>query len=197
MLLLVGLGNPGKEYAGNRHNIGSMAINEIVRHHGFSSSRTRSRPNGVFSEGMIEEIKVVTLKPLTYMNESGQAVGEALRYWNLESDQIFVIHDELDLAPGKVKAKLGGGDAGHNGLRSITSHIGADYWRIRLGVGHPGEKARVTGHVLHDFTKTDKVWVARTVEAVAEAISLLLTGNAAAFSTQVTLLTQSHTPNRL
>ena len=195
MLLLVGLGNPGKEYAENRHNIGAMAINEIIRHHSFSSSRTRSRPKGVFSEGMIEEIKAITLKPLTYMNESGQAVGAALRYWNLETDQIFVIHDELDLAPGKVRAKLGGGDAGHNGLRSITSHIGANYWRIRLGIGHPGEKTRVTGHVLHDFTKADKVWVARTVEAVAKTIPLLLSGDAAAFSTQITLLTQPHTTN--
>ncbi|MEE2654586.1 MAG: aminoacyl-tRNA hydrolase [Pseudomonadota bacterium] len=195
MLLLVGLGNPGKEYAENRHNIGAMAINEIIRHHSFSSSRTRSRPKGVFSEGMIEEIKAVTLKPLTYMNESGQAVGAALRYWNLETDQIFVIHDELDLAPGTVRAKLGGGDAGHNGLRSITSHIGANYWRIRLGIGHPGEKTRVTGHVLHDFTKADKVWVARTVEAVAKTIPLLLSGDATAFSTQITLLTQPHTTN--
>ena len=195
MLLLVGLGNPGKEYAENRHNIGAMAINEIIRHHSFSSSRTRSRPKGVFSEGMIEEIKAITLKPLTYMNESGQAVGAALRYWNLETDQIFVIHDELDLAPGTVRAKLGGGDAGHNGLRSITSHIGANYWRIRLGIGHPGEKTRVTGHVLHDFTKADKVWVARTVEAVAKTIPLLLSGDATAFSTQITLLTQPHTTN--
>ena len=195
MLLLVGLGNPGKEYAENRHNIGAMAINEVIRHHSFSSSRTRSRPKGVFSEGMIEEIKAVTLKPLTYMNESGQAVGAALRYWNLETDQIFVIHDELDLAPGTVRAKLGGGDAGHNGLRSITSHIGANYWRIRLGIGHPGEKTRVTGHVLHDFTKADKVWVARTVEAVAKTIPLLLSGDTTAFSTQITLLTQPHTTN--
>ena len=114
---------------------------------------------------------------------------------NLETDQIFVIHDELDLAPGTVRAKLGGGDAGHNGLRSITSHIGANYWRIRLGIGHPGEKTRVTGHVLHDFTKADKVWVARTVEAVAKTIPLLLSGDATAFSTQITLLTQPHTTN--
>ncbi|MBK19522.1 MAG: aminoacyl-tRNA hydrolase [Rhodospirillaceae bacterium] len=190
MLLLVGLGNPGQEYAGNRHNIGAMVVDEIVRRHGFSSPRTRSRPQGIFSEGLVEATKIVTLKPLTYMNDSGQAVGDAMRYWRLEPNEIFVLHDELDLAPGKVRAKRGGGHAGHNGLRSIDSHIGQDYWRVRIGVGHPGDKDRVTGHVLRDFSKADKDWVTNTLDAIADAIPLLFDGDAAAFTTRVALLTQ-------
>jgi len=196
MLLLVGLGNPGQEYAGNRHNIGAMAVDEIVRRHGFSTPRTRSRPQGVFSEGIIDGVKVTTLKPLTYMNDSGKAVGDAMRYWRLETQEIFVLHDELDLAPAKVRAKLGGGHAGHNGLRSIDSHIGKDYWRVRLGVGHPGDKERVTGHVLRDFSKADKQWLDKTLDAVADAIPLLLTGDGAGFTSRVALLTQPPKPKK-
>ena len=190
MLLLVGLGNPGQEYAGNRHNIGAMAVDEIVRRYGFSAPNTRSRPQGVFSEGIIDGVKVTTLKPLTYMNDSGKAVGDAMRYWRLEPQDIFVLHDELDLPPAKVRAKLGGGHAGHNGLRSIDSHIGKDYWRVRLGVGHPGDKGRVTGHVLRDFSKADKQWVDKTLDAVADAIPHLLNSDSSAFTSRVALLTQ-------
>ena len=190
MLLLVGLGNPGQEYAKNRHNIGAMAVDEIIRQHGFSAPRARSRPQGIFSEGLIDGVKITTLLPLTFMNDSGKAVGDAMRYWRLEPKDIFVLHDELDLAPAKVKAKLGGGHAGHNGLRSIDSHIGKNYWRVRLGVGHPGEKARVTGYVLRDFSKAEKHWVSQTIEAVAKAIPLLLKGDGPAFANQIGLLTQ-------
>ena len=197
MLLLVGIGNPGQEYAKNRHNIGAMAVDEIVRCHGFSAPRARSRPQGIFSEGSIDGVKITTLLPLTFMNDSGKAVGDAMRYWRLEPKDIFVLHDELDLAPAKVKAKLGGGHAGHNGLRSIDSHIGKNYWRVRLGVGHPGEKARVTGYVLRDFSKAEKQWVSQTIEAVAKAIPLLLKGDGPAFANQVGLLTQQNKPKNL
>ena len=194
MLLLVGIGNPGQEYARNRHNIGAMAVDEIVRHHGFSAPKAKSRPQGIFSEGVIDGVKITTLLPLTFMNDSGKAVGDAMRYWRLEPKDIFVLHDELDLAPAKVRAKLGGGHAGHNGLRSIDSHIGKNYWRVRLGVGHPGEKARVTGYVLRDFSKAEKQWVSQTIEAVAKAIPLLLKGDGPAFANQVGLLTQPNKP---
>ena len=194
MLLLVGLGNPGQEYAGNRHNIGGMAVDEIVRRHGFSAPKTQSRPQGVFSEGIIDGVKVITIKPLIYMNLSGKAIGDAMRYWSLEPQDIFVLHDELDLPTAKVRAKLGGGHAGHNGLRSIDSHIGKDYWRVRLGIGHPGDKGQVTGHVLRDFSKSDKQWLAKTLDAVADAIPLLLNGDGAAFTSRVALLTQPPKP---
>ena len=198
MLLLVGLGNPGQEYARNRHNIGAMAVDEIIRQHSFSAPKARSRPQGVFSEGLIDGVKITTLLPLTFMNDSGKAVGDAMRYWRLQPKDIFVLHDELELAPAKVRAKLGGGHAGHNGLRSIDSHIGKNYWRVRLGVGHPGEKGRVTGYVLRNFSKADRQWLAKTMEAVANAIPLLLKGDSPAFTNQVGLLTQPNKPkNRL
>ena len=190
MLLLVGLGNPGQDYAGNRHNIGYMAVDAIARRYGFSAPRSRSRPHGQFCEGSIDGSKTIILKPLTFMNNSGQAVGEALRWYRLAPQSVFVFHDELDLAAGKVRAKRGGGNAGHNGLRSIDAHIGPDYWRVRLGIGHPGERGRVTGHVLRDFAKADRAWLDRTLDAVADAVPLLLAGNAADFMSRVALLTQ-------
>jgi PTH1 family peptidyl-tRNA hydrolase len=196
MLLLVGLGNPGQQYAGNRHNIGAMALNVIVQRYGFSVPKTRSRPQGIFSEGIIDAAKVMTLKPLTFMNDSGKAVGDAMRYWRLEPRDIIVLHDELDLEPAKVKAKLGGGHAGHNGLRSIDSHIGKDYWRVRLGVGHPGDKQRVTNHVLRNFSETDKRWLKKTLNAVADAIPLLLNNDGAAFTNHVALLSQPPKPRK-
>ena len=194
MLLLVGLGNPGQDYAGNRHNIGFMVADEIVRCYGFPAPRSKSRPQGMFSEGRIGSDKVIVLKPLTYMNESGQAVGAAMRYYKLEPADVFVFHDELDLTAGKVRAKRGGGNAGHNGLRSLDSHIGRDYWRIRLGIGHPGDRNRVTGHVLKDFSKADRPWVEKMVQAVADATPLLLAGKEADFMTRVALLTQPPKP---
>jgi PTH1 family peptidyl-tRNA hydrolase len=196
MRLLVGLGNPGQDYAGNRHNIGYMVADEIVRLYGLPAMRSKSRPHGMFSEGRIGNEKVIILKPLTYMNESGQEVGAAVRYYKLPPEDVFVFHDELDLAAGKVRAKCGGGHAGHNGLRSIDSHIGRDYWRIRLGIGHPGDRKQVKKHVLKDFSKADRQWVEKMVEAVADAVPLLLGGKEADFMTRVALLTQPPKPKR-
>jgi PTH1 family peptidyl-tRNA hydrolase len=196
MQLLVGLGNPGQDYAGNRHNIGFMAVDEIVRRHGLAAPRGKSRPHGMVSEGRIDGARVIVLKPLTFMNNSGQAVGEAVRYYKLEPADVFVFHDELDLAAGKVRAKLGGGNAGHNGLRSIDAHIGREYWRVRLGIGHPGDRDRVHGHVLKDFAKSDRPWVEKMLEAVSDAIPLLLAGRDADFMSRVALLTQPPKPKR-
>jgi peptidyl-tRNA hydrolase, PTH1 family len=185
MFLLVGLGNPGTKYAGNRHNIGFMAVDEIVRRHGFSSWRKRFK--GEVSEGTLGGEKVLVLKPLTFMNESGQSVGEALRFLDLEPDKVIVIYDELDLQPGKVRVKLGGGAAGHNGIRSISSHISPHYVRVRLGIGHPGDKNLVYPHVLSDFAKSDKMWVAPLLEAVAEEAGFLVDGDYAKFQSRVHL----------
>jgi len=196
MQLLVGLGNPGPDHAGNRHNIGFMAVDEIVRRHGLAVPRAKSRPNGLLSEGAVDGARVIVLKPLTFMNNSGQAVGEAVRYYRIPPSDVFVFHDEIDLAAGKVRAKLGGGNAGHNGLRSIDAHIGRDYWRVRLGIGHPGDRDRVHGHVLRDFAKADRPWVEKVLEAVSDAIPLLLAGREADFMSRVALLTQPPKPKR-
>ena len=185
MFLLVGLGNPGTKYAGNRHNIGFMAVDEIVRRHGFSSWRKRF--HGEVSEGALGAEKCVVLKPLTFMNESGQAVGEAMRFLNLESDKVIVIYDEIDLLAGKVRVKLGGGAAGHNGIRSISAHISPHYTRVRLGVGHPGDKNLVHPHVLSDFAKADKVWLMPLLDAVADYAPLLVEGGEATFQNKVHL----------
>ena len=173
-----------------------MAVDEIVRQHSLGAPRARAQPKGVFSEGLIDGIKITTLLPLTFMNDSGKAIGDAMRYWRLEPKDVFVLHDELDLAPAIVKAKIGGGHAGHNGLRSIESHIGKNYWRVRLGVGHPGEKEKVASYVLRDFPKADKKWVSKTIEAVAKAIPLLLQGDSPAFTNQVGLLTKPNKPKK-
>ncbi len=196
MLLLAGLGNPGAKYAGNRHNVGFMAADEIIRRHGLAAPKTRSRPHGMFSEGMIGDEKAVVLKPLSYMNESGRPVAEAMHYWRIEPQDVFVFYHELDLAPGKVRVKRGGGAAGHNGIRSIDKHIGNDFWRIRLGIGHPGHKGRVTGHVLRDFTKADRAWLNPMLEAVADAAPVLLSGDAPGFMTKVALAMQPAKPAR-
>ena len=185
MFLLVGLGNPGTKYAGNRHNIGFMAVDEIVRRHGFSSWRKRF--HGEVSEGTLGGEKCVVLKPSTFMNESGQAVGEAMRFLNLESDKVIVIYDEIDLLAGKVRVKLGGGAAGHNGIRSISAHISPHYTRVRLGVGHPGDKNLVHPHVLSDFAKADKVWLTPLLDAVADYAPLLVEGGEATFQNKVHL----------
>ena len=185
MFLIVGLGNPGTKYAGNRHNIGFMAVDEIVRRHNFSSWRKKFK--GEISEGILGSEKLVVLKPLTFMNESGQSVGEAMRFLNLEPDRVMVIYDELDLQPGKVRVKLGGGAAGHNGIRSISSHISPYFTRVRLGIGHPGDKNLVHPHVLSDFAKSDKLWVSELVDAVAEYLPLLVDGQEANFQSKVHL----------
>lgn len=185
MFLLVGLGNPGTKYAGNRHNIGFMAVDEIVRRHGFSPWRKRF--HGEISEGNLGTEKVLILKPLTFMNESGQAVGDAIRYLDIEPERVIVIYDEIDLMAGKVRVKLGGGAAGHNGIRSITAHIGPYYTRVRLGVGHPGDKTLVHPHVLSDFAKAEKAWLSPLLDAVAEYAALLVEGDTATFQNKVHL----------
>ena len=174
MLLIVGLGNPGSRYAANRHNIGFMAVDEIVRRHCFSPWRQRFQ--GDVAEGRLDGEKTMALKPRTYMNESGRAVAEAMRFFKLRPEDVVVFHDELDLAPGKLRVKRGGGHAGHNGLRSIIAHIGPDFRRVRIGIGHPGDPARVTGYVLGDFAKSDREWSEPLLEAIGEAAPLLATG---------------------
>ncbi|WP_413992609.1 aminoacyl-tRNA hydrolase [Labrys okinawensis] len=185
MRLFVGLGNPGAKYAGNRHNIGFLAIDEIARRHRFAP--WRSRFQGQVSEGTIGNERVMLLKPQTYMNESGQSVGEAMRFYKIGLPDISVFHDELDLAPAKMRVKVGGGNAGHNGLRSITAHCGNDYRRIRLGIGHPGDKALVLHFVLADFAKAEWPWVEDLCASCADAAQLLADGEDASFQNKVHL----------
>ena len=186
MLLFVGLGNPDPEYRDNRHNVGFMAVDEIVRRHGFSPERRRFQ--GLVSEGTLAGQKVLALKPQTFMNESGRSVGEAARFFKLPPEQIIVLHDELDLEPGKLRVKKGGGLAGHNGLKSMAAHIGKDFRRVRLGIGHPGDKNKVMGYVLRDFPKADDKWLDPLLDAMAEAAPLLCGKDDAAFASKVALI---------
>ena len=174
MILIAGLGNPGAKYARNRHNIGFLAIERIAQVHRIGPFRARFQ--GEIADGAIDGERVALLMPTTYMNDSGRSVGEAMRFFKLGLDAVIVIHDELDLAPGKMRVKVGGGNAGHNGLRSITAHIGNDYKRVRLGIGHPGAKELVYPFVLGDFSKAETVWVDTLCDAVAGAASLLAKG---------------------
>jgi PTH1 family peptidyl-tRNA hydrolase len=174
MLLIVGLGNPGAEYASNRHNVGFMAVDAIQRRHGFQPWRRRFQ--GETAEGTLSGRRVLLLKPTTYMNNSGRAVQEAARFFKIPPDDIVVIHDEVDLPAGKTRVKTGGGAAGHNGLRSIDAAIGADYRRLRIGVGHPGVKDAVPHYVLHDFSKEDATWLVPLIDAVAENARLFADG---------------------
>lgn len=192
MRLLVGLGNPGAEYAFNRHNIGFLAVDAIAEHYKFGPWRKRFQ--GVTAEGFINGMKVIALKPTTYMNLSGQSVGEAARFFKLAPEDVVVVYDEIELAPGKVKAKLGGGSAGHNGIKSIDSHLGTDYWRVRLGVGRPDTKEKVTGHVLQNFAKSDVEWLGKLMDAVCDAIPWMIAGNDSKFMTRVSLLTNPPPP---
>ena len=192
MLLIFGLGNPGAGYANNRHNVGFMAVDEIVRRHGFSAPRARFQSETF--EGVIAGAKVMALKPTTFMNNSGDAVGAAMRYYKLEPADIVVIHDELDIDAGRLKAKTGGGSAGHNGIRSIAAHIGPDFHRVRIGIAHPGDKDDVINHVLNNFAKSDKAWLEPLLDAVADAMPLLLGGDGPAFMTRVALLTRPPEP---
>jgi peptidyl-tRNA hydrolase, PTH1 family len=185
VLLLVGLGNPGPKYKGNRHNIGFMAVDEIVRRHGFSPWRKRFQAE--VAEGMVAGEKIIALKPQTFMNESGRAVGEAMRFLNVEGDKVYVFHDEIDLAEAKIRVKAGGGHAGNNGLRSIIQHVGPHFMRVRLGVGHPGDKDMVHPHVLSDFSKDEMTWVAPMITGIAEALPLLVKGDDASFANRVHL----------
>ena len=189
MLLWVGLGNPEPGMARQRHNIGFMAIDVIAHRHGFSPWRQRFK--GLVAEGTVGGEKVLALKPMTYMNLSGEAVQAASSFFKIPPEQITAVHDELDLAPGKLRVKRGGGAAGHNGLRSMDRMLGTpDYWRVRLGIGHPGDKDRVTGHVLGDFAKVDRDWLIAMLDGVAEAAPLLAQGKPEDFMTKVALLTQ-------
>jgi len=183
MLLVVGLGNPGAEYANNRHNIGFMAADEIVRRHSFSPFRSKFQ--GELTDGNIDGQKVIVLKPMTYMNESGRSVQAAMTFYKIAPQDVIVIHDEIDLAGGKVRVKRGGGHAGHNGLRSIHAHVGADFGRVRLGVGHPGEKDKVAGHVLKDFAKSEHQWVDRLIDGVGEHFHYLVDGDDSTFMNKV------------
>lgn len=174
MKVFVGLGNPGADYARHRHNVGFMALERIADVHRFSAWKKRFQAQT--ADGTIESERVLLLKPQTYMNDSGQAVGEALRFLKVDVADLYVFHDELDLAPGKLKVKIGGGNAGHNGLRSITAHIGNDYARVRIGIGHPGSKELVSGYVLHDFAKADAAWLDPLLDAMAHAAGRLAAG---------------------
>lgn len=179
-MMIVGLGNPGSNHAKQRHNIGFMAADEIVRRHNLSSWQKKF--SGNISEGQIGGQKVLLLKPMTFMNLSGQSVGEAARFYKIAPADIIVMHDELDLAPAKIRVKTGGGHGGHNGLKSIDAHLGTkDYQRIRMGIGHPGDKARVNGHVLGDFAKADYSWLEPLLDDTARYIDLLLGGDASGF----------------
>ena len=167
MQLLVGLGNPGARYVGNRHNIGFAVLEEIAKRHGIGPWRRRFQ--GLACEGPLDGERAVLLLPGTFMNESGRAVAEAVHFYKLPLGAVTVFHDEIDLAPAKVRVKIGGGIAGHNGLRSISAHIGNDYRRVRIGVGHPGTKSRVVSHVLNNFSKTEEEWLVPLLSAMAEA----------------------------
>src|SRR5712675_114484 len=192
MRLFVGLGNPGAKYAHNRHNIGFMVVDEIARRHGFAPWRRRFQ--GETAEGTLDRERVVLLRPSTFMNESGRAVQEAANFFKLAAGEIIVFQDELELPAGKVRVKVGGGIAGHNGLRSISSHIGNDYRRVRLGVGHPGIKELVHIHVLRDFAKSERQWLDPLLDAVAQAAPYLADGDDAGFMNKVTLLTAPPKP---
>jgi len=189
MRLFVGLGNPGPKFARNRHNVGFMAVDEIARRHGFAPWRRRFQ--GETSEGTLGTERVILLKPMTYMNDSGRSVQEAASFFKIAPGDVTVFHDELELPPGKVRVKIGGGIAGHNGLRSISAHIGNDYRRVRLGIGHPGVKEMVHGHVLSDFAKADNDWVTTICDAVAEHAGLIAKGTDATFANRVHLAMQA------
>jgi len=183
MKLFVGLGNPGAQYARQRHNVGFMAVDKIASAHQLGAWRKRFQ--GETAEGTLGAERVVLLKPSTYMNDSGRAVGEAARFLKIPVGDIYVFHDEIDLAPGKLKVKAGGGNAGHNGLRSITAHLGNEYNRVRIGVGHPGVKDAVAHYVLHDFAKVEYTWLDPLLDAIADAAPYLAQGDSSRFLSQV------------
>lgn len=194
MLLFVGLGNPGGQYARHRHNIGFMVIDSIAERHAFGPERAQYQ--ALVREGRLGGEKVLLIKPQTFMNESGRSVGEALRYFKCAPEDVVVFHDELDLAPGKLRVKKGGGHAGHNGLRSIHAHIGEAYRRVRLGIGHPGHKSKVSGYVLHDFAKADQDWLDPMREGIARHAPLLASGDDTRFQSNVAQDVQELTPNK-
>lgn len=183
MKVLVGLGNPGGKYENNRHNVGFMAIDAIARRYGVT--QWRQRFHGLAAEVDINRVRYLLLKPATYMNESGRTVGEAARFYKISPADVIVFHDELDLEPGKIRAKFGGGHAGHNGLKSITAHIGNDYQRVRIGIGHPGQRELVSPYVLSDFAKADNAWLEPMLDAIASALPHLVAGDDPKFLNEV------------
>lgn len=193
MFLVVGLGNPGPAYAGNRHNIGFMAVDEIVRRHGLSPWRKKF--HGFLSDGTVDGHKVVVLKPETFMNESGRAVQAAATFYKIQPKDIIVFHDEIDLAPGKLRVKRGGGHAGNNGLRSIHAAMGSDYGRVRMGVGHPGDKADVKNYVLRDIPKADREWLEPMLDGCAEFLADVLDGDDPSFMSKVAHRIKPNRPN--
>jgi peptidyl-tRNA hydrolase, PTH1 family len=185
VILIVGLGNPGPSYSGHRHNVGFMALDAIARAEGFGP--WRSKFQGETVEGRIGAKRVALLKPMTYMNDSGRSVAEAARFLKVAPSDVIVIHDELDLAPGRCRVKVGGGHAGHNGLRSIHAHLGPDYARVRLGIGHPGHKDAVSGYVLHDFSKAERAVVEPVLDGIVDGVGKLVAGDDAGFQNAVAL----------
>jgi PTH1 family peptidyl-tRNA hydrolase len=183
MKVLVGLGNPGQKYEGHRHNVGFMAIDAIAKR--FGAGPWKKRFQGLAAEVDIGRVRYLLLKPATYMNESGRSVGEAIRFYKMSPADVIVFHDELDLEPGKLRVKFGGGHAGHNGLKSISAHIGNDYQRVRIGIGHPGHREAVSGYVLHDFASADRGWLEPLLEAIAQATPQLVAGQDAKFLNDV------------
>ncbi len=183
MKLFVGLGNPGQDYVLNRHNVGFMAVDAIAAAHGFPDWRKRF--DGLLAEGRLGNDQVLLLKPQTFMNASGRAAGEVVRFYKLNPGDVVVFHDELDLAPGKIRVKTGGGVAGHNGLKSMTAHIGNDYARVRIGIGHPGQSDRVKRHVLHNFAKADRAWLEPLLGAIAAEAPRLAEGAVDKFQSRV------------
>ena len=193
MLLIAGLGNPGNKYENNRHNVGFMAVDEIHRHGSFSP--WKSKFQALISDGTLAGEKVLLIKPTTFMNESGRAVGEAARFYKCDVADVIVLYDELDLAPGKVRIKTGGGAGGHNGIRSIDAHLGKEYRRVRIGIGHPGHKDRVHGHVLGDFAKADQSWLEPLLDDIGRNADLLVKGENASFMNKLALGTSSDEPS--
>lgn len=185
MLLLVGLGNPGSKYANNRHNIGFMVVDEIIHRHGFGSARRKFQ--GDICDGRIGTEKVLILKPHTFMNESGRSVGEAAQFYKLPPEDIVIIHDEIDLEAGKFRMKTGGGTAGNNGLKSLVRHLGPDFRRMRIGIGHPGDRGAVHAHVLKDFSRLDREWVDPMISAISDHIALVVKGEDATFANKLHL----------
>ena len=193
-LLIAGLGNPGSQYSRNRHNAGFIVVDELHAHHKFGPWKTKF--DGLLSEGTLGGRKTYLLKPQTFMNLSGDSIAPALRFYKLPLEALVVVHDEIDLAAGKLNVKRGGGDAGQNGLRSITAALGPDYRRVRLGIGHPGDKERVTGHVLQNFNTDEIAWLKPLVDAMVEAAPMLAKNDDAEFMSKVALLTKPPTPKK-
>ncbi|MEL7272947.1 MAG: aminoacyl-tRNA hydrolase [Pseudomonadota bacterium] len=193
MLLIVGLGNPGPKHERQRHNVGFMAVDAI--HSDGDFTPWKARFSALTSEGRIGGEKALLVKPTTFMNESGRAVGEAARFYKIDLDNAIVLYDELDLAPGKLRVKKGGGAGGHNGIRSIDAHLGKDYRRVRIGIGHPGHKDKVTGHVLGDFSKADHIWLDPLLDEIARNADMLAKGDDAGFMNRIALRTQSNEPS--